>query len=206
MTRRVFALSGWRQSGKDTTADFLVQEYGFTKLSFAKPLKDLVSQTYNIPRSWLDDPAAKEAPLAQYPVIATDSFSATMQERLHTELAGGFWTPRALCILEGTTKRAVHANYWVRRVAEMVLGLPDCDFVISDMRYQSEADTLKMLIPNIKLVRISRFDSIETQDPSERDLDTYKFDYTLQNRKSVDELYNAICNIPELALDDLDDV
>lgn len=205
MGRTVFALSGWRGSGKDTVADFLVQEYGFTKLSFAKPLKDEVAATYNIPRQWLDDPVAKEAALTQYPVIPTDAFSSDIQKRLEVELKGGFWTPRALCILEGTAKRAVYANYWVKRVVDIVVGLPDTNFVISDMRYRSEADTLKLFIPSIRTVRIDRFDSIATDDPSERDLDVYKFDYKLDNRKSVEQLYNQVCNIPELALDDLED-
>lgn len=204
MSRKVFALSGWKCSGKDTAADFLVGEYNFQKLSFAAPLKDLVSSNYNIPRSWLDDPAQKEAPLTQYPVIGTDDFSITLQQRLDSELRSGFWTPRALCILEGSSKRAVYANYWVKRVAELIIQTP-YDFVISDLRYKSEADTLKMLVPGIKLIRLDRFDSVDTQDPSERDLDNYKFDYILENRKSREELFNQICNIPELALDDLED-
>lgn len=205
MSRLVFAISGWKSSGKDTTADFLVGEFGFTKLSFAAKLKDMVSEQYGIPRHCLDDQAQKEAPLTQYPVIPTDDFAITLQQRLDSELRSGFWTPRALCILEGSAKRAVHSNYWVKRVAETVLGVPDLNFVISDMRYRSEADTLKLLIPDLKLVRLDRFDTIDTQDPSERDLDNYKFDYVLNNRKSVEELYNQICNIPELAYDDLSD-
>lgn len=205
MSRSVIAISGWRNSGKDTCADFLVGEFGFTKLSFAKPLKDLVAQTYNIPREVLDSTAGKESPLPQYPVIPSDPFTAAVQERLHAELISGYWTPRALCILEGSMKRAVHSNHWVRRVAEIIIGLPEQSFVISDLRYKSEADTLKLLIPDIKLLRLDRFDSIDTTEASERDLDAYKFDYRITNRKSVEELYNQLCNIPELSLDDIGD-
>lgn len=204
MGRRVLALSGWKGSGKDLTADFLRNELGFQKLSFASKLKDMVAEMYRIPRHSLDDSVAKEAPLTQYPVIGTDDFSITLQQRLDSELRSGYWTPRALCILEGSAKRAVHSNYWVARVAEIIMTTP-FDYVISDLRYKSEADTLRLLIPELKTVRIQRFDSVDTLDPSERDLDNYKFDYTLNNRKTVEELYNAICNIPEIALDDSDD-
>lgn len=199
MARLIWALSGWRNSGKDTTADLLVQEYGFTKLSFAAKLKDMVARDYRIPREWLDDTTRKEMPLAQYPVIPGDSFSASLQEKLQAELISGYWTPRALCILEGSAKRAVHSNYWVQSiVSEIMADTSDSDFVISDLRYQTEADTLKLLLPGITLVRIQRFDSIGTLDPSERDLDNYKFNYTLENRRTVDELYNQISNIPDL--------
>jgi hypothetical protein len=203
MKRNVIAISGWRGSGKDTAADFLVGEFGYTKLSFAKPLKDLVAETYGIDRAMLDSASGKETPLQQYPVIPTDAFTATVQERLTSELSSGYWTPRALCILEGSMKRAVHANHWVRRVAGIITGIPDMNFVISDLRYQSEADTLKLLVPEIKLLSLDRFDSIDTVEASERDLDNYRFDYRITNRKSVEELYNQLCNIPEITLDDI---
>lgn len=205
MGRKVLALSGWRFSGKDTTADFLVQEFGFTKLSFAARLKDMVARDYRIPREWMDDPLKKEVPLEQYPVIATDASSAAMQQNLHVELNSGYWTPRALCIHEGTAKRAVHSNYWVRQVAEVISSIPDQDFVISDLRYKSEADTLRLLLPEIQLIRITRFDSILTNDPSERDLDNYTFDWRISNRGTPEELYTSITNLPIISLDDLGD-
>lgn len=204
--RKVVGISGWKGSGKDTLADFLVQEYGFKKLSFARTLKDMVSREYDIPREWMDDPNQKETPLTQYPVIPSDPGTVAIQSRLSAEFRNGFWTPRAILIHEGTAKRAVHSNFWVRQVATVIAGTPDLDFVISDLRYKSEADTLKLLLPETHLVRIKRFDSVDTQDPSERDLDTYRFDTTLTNRGSVEEFYNSAGNMPYLSLDDTDDV
>lgn len=193
MSRVVVALSGWRGSGKDTAADLLVREYGFTKLSFAAKLKDMVARDYGIPRESLDDPAAKEAPLQQYPVIPGDAFAETLHTRLSSELRSGFWTPRALCILEGSGKRSVHSNYWVRSVAsEILTDTGDRNFVISDLRYKSEADTLKLLLPDIVLARIERFNSIETNDPSERDLDSYRFSYVLSNKGTIDDFHRQI--------------
>lgn len=193
MSRIVYALSGWRTSGKDTCADFLVQEFGFTKLSFAAMLKDMVSRDYEINREWLDHPAHKEAPLAQYPVIPGDSFAETLHQKLSSELRSGFWTPRALCILEGSAKRSVYSNYWVKSIAsEIISDAGNRSFVISDLRYKSEADTLRALLPGIVLARINRYDEIETKDPSERDLDDYRFDFVLNNKGTVDELYNQI--------------
>ena len=38
----LIALTAPKQSGKDTFADYLVEKYGYTKIAFAKPLKDLL--------------------------------------------------------------------------------------------------------------------------------------------------------------------
>lgn len=189
----VIALSGWKMSGKDTATDLMVREYGFTRLSFADALKEMVAAQYNIPLDYMHQPGKKEMPLAQYPVIPGDPFAEQIQKMLGRELISGFWTPRALCILEGSIKRSVYSNYWVRQV---ITGLdPGENYVISDMRYKSEADTLKLLLPDLVTIRIERFDSIDTQDPSERNLDDYRFDYTLQNRGTKEQFEIAISDL-----------
>lgn len=188
----VIALSGWRGSGKDTVADYLCKEHGFVKYSFAAYLKDMVAQQYNIKREFLDDRVLKEAPITSLPVITTDPFTQVVHDTLRTELSSGYWTPRALCILEGSIKRSVHANYWVQRVVTRIQEEGKDRCVISDLRYRSEVDTLRLLIPTIQTLRINRFTEIETIDPSERDLDYHKFDATIYNTKGKGELYASL--------------
>lgn len=192
MLNRVIALSGWKGSGKDSVANYLVEKFGYIKKSFAARLKDLVSDTYRVPREDLDHPERKEMPLHNLPVISTDPFTDSIHTLLQTELKSGYWTPRALCILEGSIKRSVYPNHWVQTVAMEIMIDPFSKYVISDLRYQSEADTLKILLPEIQLIRISRFDSIETLDPSERNLDTFNFDQTINNKGTVDELHQKL--------------
>lgn len=186
---QVVALSGWKRSGKDTVAAFL-STYGFKRVSFADALKDLVSQQYNVPRESLDHPNLKEQPITHLPVIPTDPFTVAIQQRLVNELSSGFWTPRALCILEGSVKRSVHSNYWVQKViGDILTAGPEDKYVITDMRYKSEADVLRALIPDIQMWRINRFLDIETKDPSERDLDDYtRFDRVIPNMGTLSDL------------------
>ena len=188
---RVIALSGLRGSGKDTCANYLRDTFGYIPVSFAKSLKDQVAETYQISRDSLDHPILKETILLQYPVITTDAFTETLHHLLRDELKQGFWTPRALCILEGSAKRSVHSNYWVSQVTrKMQL---DEKYVITDMRYRSEADTLRMLIPDVDFIRvINDRVQIVTTDPSERDLDGYKFDTHVYNNGTYQELYEAL--------------
>lgn len=193
MSRQIIALSGWRGNGKDTVADYLVSQYGFTRLSFASLLKDMVAEQYKIPREYMDSVDYKELPLEEYPTIPTDQTTHTIHHLLANELGTGFWTPRALCILEGSIKRAVYPNYWVRRVVESIQESSATKFVISDLRYLSEIDTLKLIFPEIKIWRIQRFDSVDSMDPSERELDTYTgYDIFLQNRGTIDALHSTI--------------
>jgi hypothetical protein len=64
------------------------------------------------------------------------------------------------------------------------------NFVISDLRYRSEVEQLRQAFgKNLITVRINRFDSVNSTDPSERDLDNYKFDVTIDNVGTLEELY-----------------
>jgi hypothetical protein len=76
----VVALSGWKQSGKDTVANYLTKCHNFTRVAFADSLKDLVAQEYDIPRNYLDDPKHKEMPLLKYAVFPKDKFSRLIAE------------------------------------------------------------------------------------------------------------------------------
>jgi hypothetical protein len=37
----VVGITGFKRHGKDTTGDYLCEKYGFTKLAFADPLKEI---------------------------------------------------------------------------------------------------------------------------------------------------------------------
>lgn len=190
---KLIAISGWKGAGKDTIGSHLVHEYKYRPISFAYELKNMVSQLYGIHRFLMDDRTKKDMPLMHMPAIPTDAFSRAIHEMLHDELSSGYWTPRALCILEGSIKRSVYANFWVKKVVEIVLKDPLHNYVITDMRYANEADTLKLMIPSTMTIRVERAGHvITTQDPSERDLDNYKFDKIVQNDGTIPELYNKL--------------
>jgi hypothetical protein len=190
---KLIAISGWKGSGKDTAGAYLVGEYGYRPISFAYELKNMVAQTYGVHRFWMDDRTKKEMPLLTMPVIATDPFSAAIHSLLKDELSSGYWTPRALCILEGSIKRAVYSNFWVRKVVEIISKDPIHNYVITDMRYANESDVLKLMIPSTVTLRVERPDLvITTQDPSERNLDNYRFNSTLINNGSIQDLQSLI--------------
>lgn len=82
---KVIAISGWKRSGKDTTADELVKNHNFKRIGFADPLKDSVASEYGIPRSHCDDPEFKEKPILHLPLSPRDAFSLGAAKLVYKE-------------------------------------------------------------------------------------------------------------------------
>ena len=55
MNKKVLLISGYKRSGKDTVANYLIDTKNFSKVSFAASLKDLTANEFNIERNILDD-------------------------------------------------------------------------------------------------------------------------------------------------------
>jgi hypothetical protein len=192
---KVIAISGWKGSGKDTVAGYLIKNYGAVRTAFADPLKDMTAAEYEIERSWMDDPAFKEKPLLELPVTPKDGFSEMIANFMTKEFKPGpdgrmYWTPRALCILKGSTNRSVDKQYWVQRAMSDISKKKAELNVITDLRYRSEAEQLKEKFgTNLILVRINRFEKSPSSDPSERDLDSYEFDFYIDNTRDLTDTY-----------------
>lgn len=194
----VIALNGWKQSGKDTTAEFLEDAYGFTRYAFADTLKDLVANTYKIPRASLDDPKLKEKALPQYPVNPKDPFGKMITDYMKAEFSvvknKKYWNPRSLAILEGSVKRSVNTQHWVNTITRSITTSTTTKAVITDLRYRSEVEELRKVFDKQQLliVRINRWDESPSVDPSERDLDDFNFDIVIENREGIEELHRQI--------------
>jgi adenylate kinase family enzyme len=54
MKRKVIGICGFIGCGKGTVGDILVEQYGFTKISFADRLKDTASTLFDWPRDMIE--------------------------------------------------------------------------------------------------------------------------------------------------------
>lgn len=208
---KIIAVSGWKRSGKDMVAEYLVDKHGFRRRSFADRLKDMAAEQYGLPRHHFDDASYKESPCGTLPVVAKDTFSVAICELLwhHFRDADGnkpinftvvngmgmgqcgprlkrvqlYQTPRSIAVFEGSGKRSIDANYWIFRVLDAMEenGL----YVMSDVRFKNEMVMLKEHagVGNVITIRMNRFDTTTDTDASERDLDDYAFDYTINNKE-----------------------
>jgi hypothetical protein len=211
----IIALSGFRRSGKDAAGVYLV-ERGFKRLAFADILKDMASELFSIKRESFDNPATKDSPLYHLPIAPADTFSLMINndqikeyrtrdgkvidvkinslEEAATNPYKLYQTPRSLLILLGSMMRSVRNDYWVQKALDSI-DLTD-NIVITDMRYPSEAEQIKAFAKEhnatLKIVRVNRFDTTDSVDPSERSMDNYVFDHVIENRSTLQDYYAKI--------------
>lgn len=221
----IMAISGWKQNGKDSVADYLIAKHGATRVSFADPLKDMAAKEYGVPREAFDKPELKEQPIASMPVDPQDAFSGMLAEFMFKEFRTGtglqpsgfryvdgkfvgvipsafskgmamelplYWTPRALAILKGSSNRAVRSDFWVSQAIDLAKSKGGL-IVISDLRYKSELAQMREAFgDNMITLRVQRYDTSPSIDPSERDLDDGKFDFHIDNRGTLQDLYDKM--------------
>lgn len=216
---KVLALSGWKGSGKDFLASYLLQKYSTVRVSFADPLKDSVAEEFGVDRAGMDDPSKKELPLTNFPVCPQDAYSENIAKFLFKEfrdcdgkqplsvsIKDGkaysenwqqlYWTLRALCIFKGSNNRSVASNFWVQKAIQKIKNGTEELAVVTDLRYRSEVRQLEEAFGyDIVFVRINRFDSSPSSDPSERDLDGFGFDFYIDNTSTKD---HAVMQLEEV--------
>ena len=155
----IIGFTGHNGSGKNLAADCICETLtGFKQDAFAKPLKEVCSILFGLSDREMNDPEIKETPLERYP----------------------FQSPREIMQKLGT--EGVRSNWkdaWVEALKSRVRGLGN--FVITDCRFQNEADALREL--GGKIIRIVRPDS-EPKNDHERDLHASE---TVQNSLYVDK-------------------
>ena len=217
---KVLAISGFKKSGKDTIANYLIVNHNFKRVALADPLKDFASKEYGIPRADFDDISKKESPIYKLPIEPKDEFTTMLAKFMWKEFVDNtgkhpenftfsstfkgtfteegktvhrtlYHSPRSLAILKGSSNRFVTSDFWVQKASEVIKS-QDYNVVIPDLRYKNEiAELQRQFGRNLVTLRINRFDKVESNDPSELDLLDYSgFDFTVENKGTLEELYS----------------
>jgi len=197
------------RTGKDTSADYLIEKYGFKKISFAEALKSEVGEynrlliNYNIDKKELylyDNPGnmklivdskIKEV-FVDYILENKDCVDYITGDIIFQKY-GRPKKDRVLLQLWGTNYRRVeNENYWVDLVKQQILGEPDTNWVITDVRFPNELELIKQLGGvSVEIVRDVVGNGIPKHD-SETALDDAIFDFHLQNDLEIVDLYKKL--------------
>jgi len=124
-------LAGPAGAGKDSVADVLVEQHGFTKFSFSDALYREVYKAFGVPEEVLKDRGMKERRFGRLKIqYCTDpAFTEILRDYLakgdpgyHSWAADVYeFSPRQILQLWGTEyRRAQDPNYWVERAARWV--------------------------------------------------------------------------------------
>ena len=172
----VIGIAGYARSGKDTVADYLVEHYGYEKVSFSTPMKEAmyrlnpritVNEVVNTALRIGVDIYGWEGLKDRSPDIRglLQRFGTEVGREMFDE---NFWVDYALNSIEDGSK-----------------------VVISDVRYPNEADAIREL--GGKVYRVER-DGVfpANEHASEHALDTYKFDGKIQNNGTIQGLQQNV--------------
>jgi hypothetical protein len=157
---QVIGLSGYARSGKDTVAQILTSEHGFTRVAFADALRDVA--------------------------LRVDPYVTTAGTKLSTVVGSYGWerakdsfpeVRRLLQQLGVAVRDVVHTDAWVKAA---IRKMDDGRYVIPDVRFPNEMALVRQC--NGLTVQVHRpgFGPVNGHI-SETALDNERFDYVLQN-------------------------
>lgn len=134
---KLIGLTGFAGAGKSTVANYLVEQHGFTRLSFAAPLKKMLRTL---------DPILTEEPSDRYSppsTIRLSRLTGTLDwsEQQVKDSSYGKEYRRLLQVLGTDCIRAVDEDFWVNAALAQITDADDM-VVFDDVRFPNEAKVI----------------------------------------------------------------
>jgi hypothetical protein len=196
MKNIIIAFSGKAQSGKTESSKLLreivesTNDVSFNKLSFATKVKEIAQYYFGwdgdkeiYTRTYLDGEIKQDGSLAAAGEVEV------IQDK-----------GRQLLINIGEKFRAIRPTVWadivLQQIKDLDIGKPEnVIYCIDDLRFRNEVKSLKGY-GRAYFIRINRpAGQLNLDDVTEKDLDSHRFDYYIENDGSVKELKQKIHQI-----------
>ncbi len=188
---KTFAFTGLKRSGKDTCADYLVENYGFQKYALASPMKEIAKIIFG----WEDKDMQGDK--KEY---VWDKYGFSPREFL--QLFGTELMQHKMCELSPKFKEAVGRNIWVSRFIDLYYKETHKEkpqnLVISDLRFPHEQAYINKCITKSPAVyiRVERDTDVPPDThSSEASVAVIDTNYTVTNNGSIDSLYMQLDRI-----------
>lgn len=189
----IIGLTGKKQSGKDTIADYLVNRFKFTKIAFADPIKDICKTMFSFTYDQLYG-NAKETLDETYKILPRDAMKFVgmeFRENMHKLIPD------------------VRDNIWISIMLNKIQKLrqkdPFCNIVITDIRFPNEYQMLvSHFVDPIVLWKVTRDNTMANDDHhfSESFVDDFVVNKTFENDDTIDNLYQNVCSVMMDLLED----
>ena len=177
----IIGICGKAGSGKDTIGDYLIDNYEFTKISLADPLKRLVQDVFVVDDHTMFDRKAREEELKLWPG----------------------WSVRKLLQYIGTElfRDNIDDSIWVKSLYYRILEekknpeTENRNYVITDIRFPNELQFLSEKFQgeftSIRVVRDGYDGSVGIQGHKSESY-TLETDHVILNNKTIDELHHVV--------------
>ena len=204
----IIGICGFIGCGKDTVADYLINEHGYTRDSFAGNLKDAVSVIFGWDREMLEGRSTEAREWREQ----VDTWWAE-------KLSMPTLTPRWVLQYWGTevARKGFHDEIWIHSLERKLKN--KSNVVITDCRFPNEVQSIKS--QNGKIIWVQRgelpvwydiaLDAVRGSKEALSEinhlsihasewswLDT-KFDAVIENNESLADLYNNIENFLKIS-------
>lgn len=184
--RKIIGLSGLAGSGKTTFSKIATEKFNFVELSFAAPLKNIVSQLFCWNRQRLDGNTSDDR-----------IWRETIDEKWSSLLNIADFSPRRALQIFGTeVGRQISDRLWIEILRERINSQPlDKCIVISDCRFKNELELIKDM--GGQTISINRFttESIVGNSPqhaSEQMQAVDNYDFNLDNSGTLEDFERKI--------------
>jgi hypothetical protein len=172
----IIGLTGYAQSGKDTVAKILVENYGYTRVAFADKIREFLYETNPMYDSIAGEPVFVKAK------VDRDGWEVAKQ------------SPHIRRLLQNSgvaARKLFGEDFWVNQVFKSIN--PADNIVITDVRFSNEAEAIKLIteftglesqVWRIKRLGINPVNS----HVSESQMDDYPVDQIFTNNSSIEDL------------------
>lgn len=199
MAKLVIGVTGFARSGKDTIAEFLVREHGFTRIGFGDPMREMlyaINPIISFKQTKMIDTDRTGNVLAH--TTTTNETVVTEFIRLRDIIDKVGWngykeTPHGQEIREllqrlGTEggRHVIGDHFWMDVIMGRICKAKG-NVVISDVRFSDECDFIHNL--GGEVIRVNRLGITAVNSHiSDQQLPDDRIDFEVQNNRTIDDL------------------
>lgn len=183
----IVGVVGKKRAGKDTIASYLKERHNFHQTSFAKALKEICAEVFDLTQAQLEG-ELKEVPDTRFPEHWSPRHILQKTGTEAGRLNDFSWSQHYAFRLKGAFKRRnlkPNPTLWIDIVLDEIMHYENS--VISDVRFINEASALRSL--GAQLLKVVRSDLSKDTHVSESEVDKILVDSTIINNSSIQALH-----------------
>lgn len=173
----IIGVIGKAGAGKDTIADYFVNQHGFKRIALADPIKRMVEDVFVLDKHTVYDRVAREQPLPQW----------------------NGWSVRKLLQIIGTElfRRNIDDSVWVKSLLLRVQADPSHNYVVPDVRFPNELNYLAENCKDFFSIKVYRSGFDGTVGVAKHESEAYDLptQYIVKNDGTIEDLHQDVSTI-----------